>query len=160
MQQWPYEPNSVCLYRVCLVKDHTVSFGENPNIANPRQAQAILKHLIFARGQSDREQFVVALVSSKNDLIGFNIVSIGSLSAATVHPREVLKSAILANAAAIILCHNHPSGFLQPSNEDLSLTSNLIQATNAVGIQILDHLIIDLQSDRYFSFADEGLIAK
>jgi len=156
----PFESRSAYVYRVCLVKDNSVFFGENCNITNPSHAQAILKDLILTRGQPDREHFIVAMLNSKNDLIGFNIVSVGSLSATTVHPREVLKPAIIASSAGIILCHNHPSGNPQPSEDDRSITTTIVQAANIIGIRVLEHLIIDLGSDRYFSFADEGLIEK
>lgn len=156
----PFETQSVSVYRVCLVKDHAVSFAEHCNITNPAQAQAILKDLILTRGQPDREQFIVAMLNSKNDLIGLNIVSVGSLSATTVHPREVLKPAIIASSASIILCHNHPSGDPQPSEDDRSITRTIVQAADVVGIRVLEHLIITMENDRYFSFADEGLIEK
>jgi DNA repair protein RadC len=156
----PPESQFVSLYRVCLVKDHSVTFGENCNITNPSQAQAILKDLILTRGQPDREQFLVAMLNCKNDLIGFNIVSVGSLSAATVHQREVLKPAILANAASIMMCHNHPSGDPQPSEEDRLLTRTIVQAADIIGIRVLEHLIITMDNDQYFSFADQGLIEK
>lgn len=147
-------------YRVCLVKDHAVSFAGNSNITNPAQAQAILKDLILTRGQPDREQFIVAMLNSKNDLIGFNIVSVGSLSATTVHPREVLKPAVIASSAAIILCHNHPSGDPLPSEEDRLITRTIIQAADVVGIRVLEHLIITMENDHFYSFADEGIIAR
>jgi DNA repair protein RadC len=155
-----FESRSAYVYRVCLVKDHSVTFSENCNITNPSQAQAILKDLILTRGQPDREQFIVAMLNCKNDLIGFNIVSVGSLSAATVHQREVLKPAILANAASIMMCHNHPSGDPHPSEEDRLLTRTIVQAADIIGIRVLEHLIITMDNDRYFSFADQGLIEK
>ena len=73
-------------------------------------------------GQPDREQFVVALLNTKNKIIGLNIVSVGVLSSTQVHPREVLKPAILANSSAMILCHNLPSNDLTPSPDDLEVT--------------------------------------
>jgi DNA repair protein RadC len=156
----PFEPQFISVYRVCLVKDHAVSFSENSNITNPAQAQAILKDVILTRGQPDREQFIVAMLNSKNDLIGFNIVSVGSLSATTVHPREVLKPAVIASSAAIILCHNHPSGDPLPSEEDRLITRTIIQAADVVGIRVLEHLIITMENDHFYSFADEGIIAR
>jgi DNA repair protein RadC len=96
---------SISVYRVCLVKDATVSFGQ-AFVNNSHQAHALIQNLILTRGQPDREQFVVALLNAKNHIIGLNIVSVGVLSSAQVHPREVLKPAILANSSAMILCHN------------------------------------------------------
>jgi DNA repair protein RadC len=90
----------------------------------------------------------------KNRLIGLNTVSIGSLTASVVHPREVFKPAILANAAAVIVAHNHPSGDPHPSQEDKLLTRKLVLAGEALSIQVLDHLV--LGDGRHYSFKDAG----
>jgi DNA repair protein RadC len=102
----------------------------------------------------------VALLNAKNEMTGLNIVSIGALSSAPVHPREVLKPAILANAAAMILAHNHPSNDLEPSPDDIAITNKIIRAAEIVGIQVHEHLIINMDDDRYYSFADQGIIAR
>jgi len=91
---------------------------------------------------SDREMLLSVMVTSKNQLIGVETVSIGSISATSMAPREVFKSAILANAVGIILCHNHPSGELTPSNEDIQVTKLLVDAGELLGIKVLDHIII------------------
>ena len=150
---------SISVYRVSLVKDESVSFG-NVTLANSQQAQALIQNLILTKGQPDREQFVVALLNAKNEMIGLNIVSVGALSSAPVHPREVLKPAILANSAAMILCHNHPSNDLEPSPDDIAITRKIIRAAEVVGIQVHEHLIITMEDDRYYSFADHGLISQ
>ena len=147
----------ISVYRVSLVKDETVSFGQSP-INNSQEAQYLIQQLILARGQPDREQFVVALLNAKNEIVGLNIVSVGALTATTVHPREVLKPAILANAAAIILSHNHPSNDLQPSAHDIAITKKIIWAAEIIGIQVHEHIIINMENDHYFSFADQGII--
>lgn len=90
----------------------------------------------------DREQFVVLLLDGKNRCLGFNVVSVGSLTAALVHPREVFKAAILSNAAALILVHNHPSGDPEPSAEDRAITDRLRQVGELVGIRVLDHVVL------------------
>jgi DNA repair protein RadC len=100
----------------------------------------------------------VALLDRKNRVIGINTVAIGSLTASVVHPREVMKPAILSNAAAIILCHNHPSGDPQPSQEDRVLTQRLVEAGKLLGINVLDHLIIGDGTQAYVSCADQGII--
>ena len=103
----------------------------------------------------DREQFLVCGLDAKNCIIGINVVSIGSLTLAIVHPREVFKPLILMNAAAWICAHNHPSGGdPTPSHEDRVLTSRLRQGAELLGIIMLDHLI--LTDERYYSFADQG----
>ena len=129
---------SISVYRVSLVKDESVSFG-NVTLANSQQAQALIQNLILTKGQPDREQFVVALLNAKNEMIGLNIVSVGALSSAPGHPREVLKPAILANSAAMILCHNHPSNDLEPSPDDIAITRKIILAAEVVGIQVHEH---------------------
>ena len=106
----------------------------------------------------DREHFVVLMLDQKNKVIGFHTVSIGSLTASIVHPREVFKPAMLSNAAALILAHNHPSGQPQPSQEDRTLTVRLVAAGKLLGMAILDHIIIGDGTSAYFSFADEGLL--
>lgn len=83
-------------------------------------------------------------------------ISEGSLTASVVHPREVIKEAIKESAAAVILVHNHPSGEPKPSDEDIEITSRLVQACDLVGIRVLDHVIIG--GDGYMSFVDEGLM--
>jgi DNA repair protein RadC len=101
---------------------------------------------------------VVGLLNSKNVLVGLNIVSVGGLSSAPVYIREVLKPAIIANSAAIILCHNHPSNDLQPSTDDIMVTRKIIHATEIIGIRVHEHIIINMEDDRYYSFADNGII--
>lgn len=147
----------ISVFRVSLVKDKRVSF-ESTHVNNSSQAQSILRELIETQGQQDRENFCVVLLSAKNEIIGLNIVSIGGLSSASICPREVLKPAILANSAAMILCHNHPSGDPTPSPEDMEITTRIVQAANIMGITVHEHLIISMHDDRYYSFADNGLI--
>jgi DNA repair protein RadC len=103
-------------------------------------ASALLQ--TYLAGDADREHFVVVLLDRKNQVIGMNTVSIGSLTASIVHPRETFKAAILSNAAAIICGHNHPSGDPQPSQEDRVLTARLVEAGKLLGISVLDHIIL------------------
>jgi len=149
----------ISAFRITLVKDRRVAF-EQCQLINSQQSQPLIKKLIESQGQPDREQFCVILLNTKNKIIGLNIVSIGNLSSATVDPREVLKPAILCNASAMILCHNHPSGDLTPSPEDIAITTIIVQASKIMGIQVHEHLIISMHDDRYFSFADHGIIKK
>lgn len=93
-------------------------------------------------GTCDREKMVSILLTAKNNVIGIETVSIGVLTSCPVTPRELFKSAILANAASIIICHNHPSGSLEPSWHDRELTRSIEQAGKLLGIELKDHLII------------------
>jgi DNA repair protein RadC len=102
-----------------------------------------------------KEHFIALHLDSKNRLLCLEIVSVGSLNASIVHPREVFKSALLSSAAALIVAHNHPSGNTQPSPEDMELTTRLKECSELLGIRMLDHVIL---GDRTYSFADNGLI--
>jgi DNA repair protein RadC len=102
----------------------------------------------------DREKFIVLLLDAKHRMIGVTTVSIGSLTASIVHPREVFKPAIAGNAAAVILAHNHPSGDPAPSLEDVELTSRLREAGELLGIRVLDHVI--LAEGSHYRFVDAG----
>ena len=88
-----------------------------------------------------KEEFIVLLLNTKNNVIGINTVSVGTVDTSIVHPREVFQPALLANATSIILAHNHPSGNTEPSDEDLKVTNRLIMAGNILGIDVLDHVI-------------------
>jgi DNA repair protein RadC len=147
-------PYDVTIYRVALVRESSVQ-TLSPQIRQSSDAVAVVRtHL----ENVDREHFIALLVNRKNRLIGINTVSVGSLTASVVHPREVFKPAILANAAAMILAHNHPSGDPQPSNEDRVLTERLVQGGKLLGIEIVDHVIVGDGGTAYFSFADTGCL--
>ena len=89
-----------------------------------------------------REHFLVLLLNARHEVMAKETVSVGSLNASIVHPREVFKPAVLASAASIVLVHNHPSGDPEPSEEDLSITKRLVEAGELLGIGVLDHVII------------------
>jgi DNA repair protein RadC len=146
---------SVPIYRVTLVKEGQVPCY-NQQICSSADASMLL-HMYLA--DVDREHFAIIFLNQKNFVIGINTASIGSLTATTVHPREVYKGAILSNAASIICGHNHPSGDCQPSPEDLVVTARLVEAGKLLGINVLDHIIIGGEG-KYFSFVDDGLLEK
>jgi DNA repair protein RadC len=100
------------------------------------------------------EVFGILCLSTKLQVIAFHEVSRGSLDSTLVHPREVFKAAILANASAIVLAHNHPSGDPTPSADDLVLTARLVEAGSILGIDVLDHIVIG--DGRWISFVDLG----
>jgi DNA repair protein RadC len=141
------------VYRVTLVRE-----GQMPSYEQRIRCSADGARLLWAYLDGvDREHFVIVLLDQKNQVIGINTVSVGSLTASIVHPREVFKTAFLANAATIICGHNHPSGDTVPSQEDRLITSRLASAGKLLGINVMDHIIIG-SAGKYFSFADEGLL--
>jgi len=140
------------IYKVTLVKESTQT-AETPTISAPEDAIRILSDFLSG---ADREHFVVMLLSTKHQIIGINTVSIGSLNSSVVHPRETFKPAIVSNAAAIILAHNHPSGDPTPSSEDIAITKRLKDAGQVLGIDVLDHVI--LGEGRFVSLKEYSLI--
>jgi DNA repair protein RadC len=106
--------------------------------------------------EETRENFLALHLDAKNKLLCLDRIAIGSLNAAIIHPREVFKSCLLSSAAALLLIHNHPSGNTSPSREDIEITGRLKEASELLGIRILDHIIIGAEG--YYSFADQGLL--
>ena len=133
-----------------MVKDSELASQYNC-ITHPSAMVNIFRQFI---GDFDREAFIMATLSSKNYINALHVVSIGSLNASIVHPREVFKIAILSNAASIVIGHNHPSGSIVPSIEDFNVTSKLVEAGRLLDIPVLDHIIIGDKD--YYSFKDRG----
>lgn len=140
------------------LKPYTVSRIERrrkrrppPRVEGPADLYRLLKPLL---AHQDREHFYAVLLSTKNHVLSVELVSVGSLSASIVHPREVFKPAILRSAAAIVVAHNHPSGVADPSSEDTDFTHRLSRAGELLGIRLLDHLIIGDGS--YVSLREAG----
>lgn len=122
-----------------------------PRIDGPKDIYRLLRPL-FA--DADRELFYALLLSTKNHVLEIALVSVGSLSASIVHPREVLKPAIRKSAAAIVVAHNHPSGVPDPSFEDVEFTKRLVKCGDLLGIKVLDHIIV--AGDSYASLKERG----
>lgn len=106
----------------------------------------------------DREVVCVINLCTDGKPINYNIVSVGSLSQSVLHPREMLKSSILSNAASMILMHNHPSGRLIPSKDDTVITDKMLKVCDMIGIPMLDHIIVGGDNKSYFSFKAENLL--
>jgi DNA repair protein RadC len=105
-----------------------------------------------------RECFVVVYLNPKNEVIKHEVSSVGTADSSAVYPREILRNALLTDATALIFFHNHPSGDPEPSSCDREITKELVFASKLMGLKVLDHIIIGREG-RYFSFADQGLIA-
>ncbi|MEO0083668.1 MAG: DNA repair protein RadC [candidate division WOR-3 bacterium] len=103
-----------------------------------------------------KEHFKIIMLNTRNKVIGVSGISIGTLNASLVHPREVFKAAIDHCSASIILVHNHPSGDPEPSDDDLIMTKRLVDSGKLVGIEVIDHIIIG--KNGYYSFKDKKLL--
>ena len=122
-------------------------------INNPQDAaEMVLGELSL----EDKEHFMIIMLNTKHRVIAKKVISIGHLNASLVHPREMFKEAIKRSSAAVILVHNHPSGDLTPSNDDISTTRRLVEVGQLLGIQVLDHIIVG--DNRYLSFREKGLL--
>lgn len=132
------EDYHVPIYRVALVREGEIPLDEEP-VTSPYMVADIASKML---GDADREHCLVFMVDSKNRVIGVNTVSVGTLNSSLVHPRELFKPAILANACGIIFVHNHPSGDCQPSEMDTEMFLRLRHAGEILGIDLLDAIVI------------------
>lgn len=138
----------------------TLTIKENvPSYINPKQrltTPSQIWEMFRFLGKESKEWMVVLLMDGKNRLSAVDICSIGTLNQSLCHPREIFKSALIASCAAIVLIHNHPSGCTVPSSEDLAITLRLKEASEIIGIRILDHIIVS--DEEYTSFVERGLL--
>lgn len=119
--------------------------------------EAAAKFISLKLGEYEREVFAVLFLNCKNRLIKFEKMFYGTIDCASVHPREVAKKALLLNACAVIVAHNHPSGNIEPSNADQVITIKIKEALEMFEIRLLDHFIVS-NGSKYTSFAHRGLI--
>ncbi|HAH62337.1 MAG TPA: hypothetical protein DCL73_09605 [Treponema sp.] len=112
----------------------------------------------FVRNYSvlPKEHFICITLNGGHEILKIRVASVGTINRTLVHPREIFSEALVENAAAMIVCHNHPSGTCEPSEEDIETTKTLIAASRIVGITLLDHIILD--RDSYFSFLEHNLL--
>ena len=126
---------------------------ENKQISSPDDVFRIVNKYLDG---ADREHLVLLTLDTKNKITSINTVSIGSINTSIVHPREVFKTAILSNASSVILSHNHPSGDVTPSKEDVDITKKIKECGRILGIELLDHVIIG--DDKYSSLKEKGIV--
>ncbi|HMU42261.1 MAG TPA: DNA repair protein RadC [Ignavibacteriaceae bacterium] len=132
---------------------HQSKWFSNKKITSPVEVAEIFIPLLH---DELKERFIVVSLNSGNKIIKWDTISIGNLNSSVVHPREVFKSAIENSAASVILIHNHPSGNLEPSNEDIGITKKIVESGKILDIPVFDHLII--AGNGYTSFVEKRLI--
>jgi DNA repair protein RadC len=118
-------------------------------------SEATKDFLRFKLGKYEREVFAVMLLDNRHKLIDYQELFFGTINAACVYPREVVKAVLAENAAAVIFAHNHPSGEAEPSQADISITKRLKEALALIDVQVLDHIVI---GETATSFAERGLL--
>lgn len=126
---------------------------EKPKISSPED---VYRRLFPRMREQKKEMFIELCLDTKNQILKEEVISVGSLNANVVHPREVFKLALTESAAHIIVAHNHPSGDPTPSREDIEITKKLVETGNIMGITVLDHVIIG--DGRHFSMKEAGHI--
>src|SRR5713101_3191648 len=126
-------------------------------LSNPAAVRELARVLLRDAGD-DREHFWLVLLNSQNHYLLSTLVSVGTLNASLVHPREIFGPAVRYGAASLILVHNHPSGDPTPSREDLRLTRQLVEAGKLLDVTIHDHVVIGNGTDAFTSFAERGLL--
>lgn len=135
-----------------LVRESSLLYKER-SVRCPEDGYKLLRLIL---DDKDREHFIVVALNTKNEPVAINTCHIGSLNASIVHPREVMKLAVLSNAASIMVGHNHPSGKAHPSKEDIEVTERLKKAGEIMGIELLDHIIVGDES--FVSLKEKGYI--
>lgn len=138
---------------VRLVKEAPIMSEKKIN--SPEDAVKLLGQYLC---ELDREVLCVINIKASGVPVNCSICSMGSVNITIAHPRELLKTAILSNAAAIIIVHNHPSGDLKPSQEDVQVTDQMMQACRLIDIPLLDHIIVGGDNRDYFSFKEKKLL--
>jgi len=141
------------IYETLTVKEEITNYLKTgTRFTAPSQVSDTFQFLM----KETKEQFITLHLDGKNRIICMDLVSIGSLNQSIVHPREVFKTALLSNAAALILIHQHPTGDPTPSSEDLSITRRLKEAGEIIGVKVLDHIVVG--DGEYVSFVERGLL--
>ena len=135
---------------------HPVKSKDRPRVMTSKDAFQILNE-IWGENMNLVEEFHILLIDRSGRAIGHQLHSIGGTNATVVDVKLIFSCALKCNASSIILAHNHPSGRLRPSQQDITLTKNLAKAGKLLGITIADHLILSHEGE-YYSFADEGML--
>ncbi len=146
------------LYQIKLERTGTIVCEESKFCTEAKVAARLFAEFI---GDAPAEHFVMMALDARRRVIGITEVSVGTLSASLVHPREVFRTAILLNAAAIVIGHNHPSGDCAPSAEDREVTRRLTKAGELLGIPLADHVVLGRGEDgavKHFSFREGDLL--
>lgn len=155
------EKLNISLLGIKLIREKTVKynwkkeFGIDTKITNPENVVQMFNSVLHLCDQPE-EVFGMIALDCKGEISGMFEIARGTLTSAIVHPREVFKRALICNAQSVIVAHNHPSGEVTPSNEDINLTKRLYEAGKMIGVEVLDHIVVG--DNDFFSFKQKSLI--
>jgi DNA repair protein RadC len=139
------------IYKYSLKREKVMEFRENENLNMPEKVYRFLKAIRLH--EEEQENLIVLILDTQSSIKAYCTVSIGLIDTSQSHSREVFRQAIFFGASKIILAHNHPSGSIKPSSEDVKTTDALVKAGKIIGIEIIDHIII---GNGYYSFCEAG----
>ena len=130
---------------------------EKAELRSPQEVSEHIRKILrkLDRLEKNKEHFFLISLNTRSKVKFVELVSIGTVNSSLVHPREVFRRSILRGASSVIICHNHPSGDPEPSEEDIGITRRLIEAGKIIGIEVLDHVIIGSKS---VSLKEKGII--
>ena len=151
------KPTMQTISEVKLIYRTKVKASERPHIRNSKDAFELFMESWDQDAIEHTEEFKLMLLNRSNKVLGISSLSKGSTTGTVVDVRLLLQYAIKGNAYAIMLCHNHPSGNLQPSDADINITHKVKNCATVMDIQLLDHIII-IPEGKYSSMADDGII--
>jgi DNA repair protein RadC len=153
----PLFPVEIPLTVTRLCRETLMQYTNAPRlqVTGPEDCAAILREYFEDKAG---EEFVILMLNTSNTITSMHRAAVGGLAACIVEPREIFRAAILSNAAAVILAHNHPSGNPEPSREDVRITKQLSEAGKLMGIPVHDHVIIPAGLPVYTSLAERGLM--
>ena len=144
-----------------MIREVTVQFKplntERIKVDNPARVSEFVQDKI---GNDARESFILLCIGNKNEVVSYSVISIGTVTEAIVHPREVFLPAVMTKASGIIVAHNHPSGVNLPSRQDIETTKRLVEAGKVIGIPLVDHIIVGFNhpAGSYYSMKENGYI--
>lgn len=144
---------TIDIVSVKLIRDSSIEY-KGMRLSTPRDAAMLVRGFLE---DCDREKMILCCLDTKNQPTAIHTVSMGSINSSIVHPREIFKVGILSNSNAIIIAHNHPSGDIKPSSEDINITRRIKEAGKILGIDLIDHIIIG-NDERFVSFKEIGII--
>ena len=143
------------LCEISINYQHKTKLSELPNITTSRDAEKHFRAL-WSNKLNYIEEMYLMLLNRANRVLGYSKISLGGTAGTVVDIKVVFQTALKSNASSILLCHNHPSGNLKPSEQDIKITKSIKEAGKLMEIALLDHLIIT--DEGFFSFADEGMM--
>jgi DNA repair protein RadC len=147
---------SINTYSLRQVREDTGRYDVNRFVTSPIDARNAF-NAVFDLENAAEERFCILTLNTKNRIAGAHLITIGTIGSAHVYHKEVLKAALLNNAASFICCHNHPSGDPVPSSADVEMTKHLAKSGELLGIELLDHIIIG-HDGRFVSLKEMGVI--